>query len=79
MRDCYDGLLSAAAATANSAYGMLVLFRGSLFLLRLFCNVCCGFVIDMMPNLIDAVLCFYAFLIIFRVLRVIAGNGRLPS
>lgn len=26
MRDCYDSLLSAAAATANSAYGKILFF-----------------------------------------------------
>lgn len=30
MRDCYDRLLSAAAATANSVYGILIIWRNLL-------------------------------------------------
>lgn len=39
MRDCYDSLLSAAAATANSAYGTSMTSFGFLFERRV-CFLC---------------------------------------
>lgn len=36
MRDCYDSLLSAAAATANSAYGILFLLEETIYFLLFF-------------------------------------------
>lgn len=40
MRNCYDSLLSAAAATANSAYGKYLLTLFSTSLLNLFVTFC---------------------------------------
>lgn len=40
MRNCYDSLLSAAAATANSAYGRYLLTLISTFVLNLFVTYC---------------------------------------
>lgn len=36
MRDCYDSLLSAAAATANSAYGIFFLLEETIYFLLFF-------------------------------------------
>lgn len=45
MRDCYDSLLSAAAATANSAYGIPFLLEETIYFVLFFnglysCAVC---------------------------------------